>query len=94
LGNATACSQLPLGRDWDAVRFSVAGTGPEQITLWYVCEKAYAPVEHGKITFDYAEQRWLNPHPDLRVQRLAACYLESYRSRQNEWRSVGEGVSA
>ena len=94
LGNATACPHLPRERDWDAVRFSVARTSPEQITFWYVCELAHAPVEHGKLTFDRVEERWLSPHADSRVQRLAACYLETYRSRQNEGRSVGDGVAA
>lgn len=84
LGNATACPHLPVNRDWDAIRFAVARTSVEQITLWYVCESAHAPAEHGKLTFDRIHERWLNPHADPRVQRLAACYLGTYRSRQNE----------
>ena len=94
LGNATACPHLPRERDWDAVRFSVAHTSSDQITLWYVCELAHAPVEHGKLSFDCAEGRWLNPHADARVQRLAACYLETYRSRQSVGQRVGDGVAA
>src|SRR5262249_39751900 len=82
LGNAVACPNLPRERDWDAVRFSVALTSDEQITLCYVCEKAHAPVEHGKLTFDLVAQGWLNPHADQRVQRLANCYLEAWKSRQ------------
>src|SRR4030081_1350287 len=65
LGNAHACPHLPRDRDWDAVRFSISGTGSEQITLWYVCELAHAPIEHGKLTFSRIEERWLNPHADL-----------------------------
>ena len=83
LGNATACPHLPRERDWDAVRFSVAHISQGQITLWYVCERAHAPIEHGKLTFDLVAQDWQNPHPDARVHRLANCYLETYRSRQN-----------
>jgi len=94
LGNATACPHLPRERDWDAIRFSVARTSVEQITLWYVCELAHAPVEHGKLTFDRVEERWLNPHADSRVQRLAACYLETYRSRRNVSLAVGESLGA
>jgi hypothetical protein len=94
LGNATACPHLPPEREWDAIRFSVARTSAEQITLWYVCEKTHAPVEHGKLIFDRIAERWLNPHVESRVQRLAGCYLESYRSGQNERRGVGEGVIA
>jgi hypothetical protein len=94
LGNATACAHLPLERAWDAIRFSVANRSSHQITLWYVCELAHAPVEHGKLSFDCAEGRWLNPHADARVQRLAACYLETYRSRQSEGPRIGDGVAA
>jgi hypothetical protein len=94
LGNAHACPHLPRDRDWDAVRFSISGTGSEQITLWYVCELAHAPIEHGKLTFSRIEERWLTPHADSRVQRLAVCYLEAYSARQNEGRGIGEGVVA
>lgn len=94
LGNATGCMHLPRERDWDAVRFSVARAGVEQITLWYVCELAHAPVEHGKLNFDCAGERWLNPHGDARVQRLAECYLKTYRGRQKDDRNVPEGAVA
>lgn len=94
LGNATACPHLPCERDWDAIRFSVARASAEQITLWYVCELAHAPVEHGKLTFDRVEERWSNPHADPRVQRLADCYLEIYRSRRNVSLAVDEGLGA
>jgi hypothetical protein len=94
LGNAHACPRLPDARDWDAVRFSIARSGEEQITLRYVCELAYAPVEHGKLTFDQVAERWLHPHADARVQRLAECYLETYRARQNDRRSVADEVAA
>jgi hypothetical protein len=92
LGNASACPHLPRERDWDAIRFSVARTSVEQITLWYVCELAHAPVEHGKLTFDRIEERWVNPHADSRVQRLAVCYLETYRARLNVTVVPGEGL--
>ncbi len=82
LGYATACPHLPPGRDWDAVRFSVARTGSEQVTISFVCELNHAPVEHGKLTFDLVNDAWLDP-ADARVLRLAACYVQSYRARQS-----------
>ncbi len=84
LGYAAACPHLPAQRDWDAIRFSVARAGVEQVTLNYVCEAAHAPVEHGKLSFDVVRRIWLNPHPDPRVRRLAACYLQTYRARQSD----------
>jgi hypothetical protein len=83
LGYATACPHLPPDRDWDAVRFSVARAGREQITITFICELDHAPIEHGKLIFDLAGEAWLNPHTDARVLRLAACYLQTFRARQN-----------
>lgn len=83
LGYATACPHLPHDRDWDAVRFSIARAGREQVTICFTCELDHAPIEQGKLTFDLANEAWLNPHPDPRVLRLAASYLQAYRARQN-----------
>jgi hypothetical protein len=82
LGNATACPNLPAEREWDAVRFSVARTGSDQIVLSYICERAYAPVEHGKLAFDLISHLWKTSHSDVRVQRLAASYVEAWQSKQ------------
>jgi hypothetical protein len=83
LGYATACPQLPPSRDWDAVRFSVARTSQEQVTICFVCELAHAPIEHGELTFDLMSEVWLNAFPDPRVLTLANCYLQAYRARQS-----------
>lgn len=83
LGYATACPHLPRDRDWDAVRFSVAGVTAEQITLCYVCELAHAPVEHGTLIYDLASEVWRDVHPDPRIRRLAASYLHAYRIRRS-----------
>lgn len=81
LGYAKGCPRLPPERDWDAVRFGVARISQEQVMLWYVCELGHAPIEHGKLTFDLPGERWLAAHSDARVQRLANCFLQTYRSR-------------
>jgi len=82
LGYAHGCPRLSADHDWDAIRFSVASASDDQVTLWYVCEAAHAPRQHGQLTCDVVQQAWLNPHPDARVQRLAACYLQTFQSRQ------------
>lgn len=64
------------------MRFSVASAGREQVTFCYVCELGHAPVESGKLSFDLRRETWVNVHLDVRVQRLADCYLETYRARQ------------
>ncbi len=81
LGYARACPHLPAQRDWDAIRFSVARAGREQVTICFVCELDHAPIEHGELTFDLVNEFWLNRHPDPRVLRLANCYLQAYRAR-------------
>jgi hypothetical protein len=81
LGYATTCPHLPQHRDWDAIRFSVAQVSGHQITISFVCELAYAPIEHGKLTFDLTNEVWLTPVRDPRIQRLAVSYLCAYRTR-------------
>jgi len=83
LGYATACPHLPQRRDWDAVRFSVARAGRDQVTICFVCELAHAPTAQGKLTFDLTREIWLNPHPDARVLTLATCYIDAYRTRKS-----------
>lgn len=82
LGYATKCPHLPPDCDWDAVRFSVARTNDGQIVFSYACELGHAPIEHGTLTFDVSHERWLNPHADARVRRLADSYLHTYRTRK------------
>jgi hypothetical protein len=79
LGYASACPHLPAHHDWDAVRFSVANTNPDRLTLIYICELGHAPIEHGKLTFDLAREAWLTPAPDPRVQILAEAYVRARR---------------
>jgi hypothetical protein len=83
LGYATTCPHLPASRDWDAVRFSIAHVGRDQVTISFVCELGHAPIEHGELTFDLMSEVWLNPHPDPRVATLATGYLRAYRARQS-----------
>lgn len=62
LGYATACPHLPVSRDWDAIRFIVAGSAPNRITLCYVCEFAHAPKAHGTLTYDLTAESWCEAH--------------------------------
>jgi hypothetical protein len=82
LGYASACPHLPAAREWDAIRFSVARSSVEQITLIYACEKNHAPVDHGTMTYDLAGEAWRDPHADARVRRLAGSFLHAYRVRR------------
>ncbi len=81
LGYASRCPHLPVQRDWDAVRFSPVRVSEHEIVLKYVCELAHAPIEHGELVYDVAGERWLYRHADARVDRLATCYLQTYRAR-------------
>jgi len=83
LGYAKGCSRLPQQRHADAVRFIVTQDRGDHIGLYFTSERDHAPREHGPLTFDRVQQRWLALHPDARVQRMAECYLQSYLSRRN-----------
>ena len=78
LGYARHCARLPRERSCDAVRFSLARDRGQKLTVQFVCEIAYAPAGHGMLEFDMALQRWSSLHPDMRIQRMAECFLDSY----------------
>jgi hypothetical protein len=82
LGYATACPHLPQRHDWDAVRFSVAHAGRDELALHFVCELNHAPVDHGQLIYDLRKEAWREDPADLRVRTLASRYVESYRMRQ------------
>jgi len=94
LGYATGCSWAPTVRSWDCVRFSVSAplaVKPEKgvadvpgslLHLTYVCERDHRPVDHGELEFDLARSIWLRRHGDARIQKMAQCFLESYRKRR------------
>jgi len=83
LGYAASCPHLPQTRDWDAVRFCVAGSSDEQIRLQYSCERGHAPVTHGTLTYELKTESWRDVHPDARINRLAASFLYAYRIRRS-----------
>jgi hypothetical protein len=89
LGYAESCSRLPRERTWDSVRFAArtaGGSGKNEtgmrIQIRYICERKHRPSNHGMLQFDAAEARWVKPHPDSRVQRMAECFLESYLQKR------------
>ena len=87
LGYAEGCGRLPRERAWDSVRFGarVVGHGgngtSRNIQVRYVCERGHRPAEHGMLEFDAVEARWLEPHHDSCLQRMAECFLESFREK-------------
>jgi hypothetical protein len=82
LGYASRCSRLPQERSCDAIRFSVARDRGAFIAVWYVREANHQPVEHGVLEYELAGSRWISAHSDLRLQKMAECYMESYLLRR------------
>lgn len=82
LGYASCCARLPQERSCDAVRFSVARDRGSYVALWFVCESAHHPVDHGILEYEPATGRWTAVHPDSRLQKMAECYMESYLLRR------------
>jgi len=85
LGYAKGCARLPQERPWDSVRFAVrtvSGEGNDvvagYIQVRYVCERDHLPAEHGLLTFNPGDARWVERHRDDRVQRMAECFLDAY----------------
>jgi hypothetical protein len=50
------------------------------VHLRYACERDHRPVEHGQLTFE-AGAGWVVMHPDVRVQKMAECFLESWMAK-------------
>jgi hypothetical protein len=78
LGYAANCPRLPEGRVWDAIRFCVLSSRNSQILLRYVGELGHRPVGDGILEYNYFERQWTVTHPQIQVQRMAECYLQSY----------------
>jgi hypothetical protein len=84
LGYPAGCSRLPKERVYDAVRFSVARDRGEQLQVLFVFESRHRPAGHGMLEYDVSLGRWVSPHADLRIQKMAECYLQSYLLRRSQ----------
>jgi hypothetical protein len=82
LGYAKSCSRMPEAPHWDAIRFAVAHDRGSRIELWFSCEANHRPVAHGTLEYDLSLLRWNSASSDVRIERLAQCYLESYLLRR------------
>ena len=98
LGYASGCTWAPGDRPWDGVRFSVCAppvstttetasdavlSAPVRIlALRYVCERNHLPVEDGLLEFDLPKAVWRRRHKDVRLQKMAECYLDSYLAKK------------
>ena len=70
-------------RDWDAVRFSVAKSSPDQIVLCFVCELDHAPIDHGKLTFDSDRRSLAAGRLDPRVLTAGQHVISRHIVRDN-----------
>jgi hypothetical protein len=82
LGYAAGCARMPKERTVDAVRFSIFRDAGKQLLLRFVCESGHRPASHGTLEYDLSSGKWTVPHSDLRIQKMAECYLEAYLRRR------------
>jgi hypothetical protein len=82
LGYAKFCPRLPKERACDAVRFAVVSDSGDSISLQFVLETAYLPTADGILVYAHDSQKWIAPHPDHRIQKMAECFLQSYLDRK------------
>ncbi len=88
LGYAQGCDRLPRERAWDSVRFGARMLEGDEdalalgrIQIRYVCERDHRPAAQGTLVFD-AQLRCEQIHFDVRLQKLAECFLRSYLERR------------
>jgi len=84
LGYAASCARLPQERTSDAVRFGIVRESGAQIVLRVVYEKNYRPAGDGILEFDLQQDSWITPHSTPQIQKMAECYLKSYRVRRSQ----------
>ena len=77
------CGRVPENRECDAVRLGVAFDRGSEIVLTYVLEKSHLPISHGSLNCDLLTGFWSAPHPDVRIQKMAECFLQSYLARRS-----------
>ena len=98
LGYAAKCSRLPMERDCDAVRFSVARDQGSRLLLWFVCETAHRPTSHGMREYDVERREWISssaqPHSNPRILKMLECYVQSYLQRRVQPGAVDPITSA
>jgi len=82
LGYAAKCSRLPVDRESDAVRFSVARDQGSRLQLWFVCETGHRPTKHGTLEYDVERNQWMSSHSDPRIQKMLECYVQAYLQRR------------
>ncbi len=87
LGYAKSCPRLPKERDCDAVRFAVTNHTGKKISLQYVLESGYLPAANGLLEYDELLNTWASVHPQIRIQKLAECFLQSYLERNAPMRA-------
>lgn len=78
------CTRCPQERDWDAIRLGVVGEDGAIVRLDYSCERDFAPVEHGVLTFDRGTSEWSAVHPDARVQSKAEAFMRVWVSKRQK----------
>jgi len=82
LGYAANCPRLPRERSCDAVRFAVISDTGEKLLLCFVCERDHQPMQHGTLEYEIAGGHWQSSHSDVRLQKMAECYVEGYLERR------------
>jgi hypothetical protein len=94
MGYASACPNLPQERQFDSIRFAVAQDRGSSIALSYSCEREHRPAGHGKLEYNSVLNVWISSHSDVRIQKMAECYLQSYLLRRIQPVSTGVNTSA
>jgi hypothetical protein len=89
LGYANSCARLPSDRHADAVRFALGEERDGLLHVLFVCERAHRPASHGELLYQKADCRWVKPHEDACIQRMAECYVEAQLARRQARSAAG-----
>ena len=84
MGYAAKCPRLPLQRDCDAVRFSVARDQGPRLLLCFVYENGHRPAKHGTVEYDVEHGTWIASEPGFHpnIRKMLECYVQAYLQRR------------
>lgn len=72
------CPRFPADLGPDAVRFCISHDEEERFVIRYVQERDHQPWQHGWLEYDVAGRKFIEPHLNRIVNRLAEAYAEAY----------------
>ena len=64
------------------MRFVLGEEANGVLHVRFACELDYLPASHGELLYEKVSGSWLLMHDDVRIQRMAECYVQAQLERR------------